>query len=179
MKYHNSKKQQGTVLVFSLVMLLALTLVAVGTFDRVTLDEKIAGNLRDKNVAMQRSEVALREGEQSLSALILPPTPNTNSGSLVWPLGEQGGGSYDGTLNSSWVLNLTESWWDNNANTALNTTDSEYFIEEQEMKPDSLALRNNYAQGRSATYYYRVSARSEGQGSGLTVVQSTYAKRFN
>ena len=57
-------KQQGVILIISLVMLLLLTLIAMSGMQTTTLEEKIAGNKRNRNLAFQAAESALREAEQ-------------------------------------------------------------------------------------------------------------------
>lgn len=54
---------QGIALVTSLVFLLVLTLLATGAMRETTLQERMAGNLRDRNLALQAAEAALREAE--------------------------------------------------------------------------------------------------------------------
>jgi type IV pilus assembly protein PilX len=55
--------QQGSVLLVSLIMLLLLTLVAVGGMQGTILQERMTGNLRDRDLAFQAAEAALREAE--------------------------------------------------------------------------------------------------------------------
>ena len=57
-------KQQGVILIISLVMLLLLTLIAMSGMQTTTLEEKIVGNKRNRNLAFQAAESALREAEQ-------------------------------------------------------------------------------------------------------------------
>ena len=59
--------QSGVVLVISLIMLLLLTLIGVTGMQTTSLEEKMSGNLRDKNLAFQAAESALRAAENSLS----------------------------------------------------------------------------------------------------------------
>ena len=56
-------KQQGAVLVVSLIMLLVVTLIGVGSIRDTVLEERMAGNTRDRNVAFQSAESGLREAE--------------------------------------------------------------------------------------------------------------------
>lgn len=58
-----SARQGGAVLVVSLIILLIITLLAVGSMQSTTLEEKMAGNSRDRNLAFQTSESAVREAE--------------------------------------------------------------------------------------------------------------------
>lgn len=53
----------GAVLLVSLVMLLLLTLVGLAGMRMVQLEERMAGNLRDRQMAFQAAEAALRAGE--------------------------------------------------------------------------------------------------------------------
>jgi type IV pilus assembly protein PilX len=57
------QRQQGAVLVVSLIMLLVVTLVAVSSMQGTVMEEKMAGNTRDRNLAFQTTESALREAE--------------------------------------------------------------------------------------------------------------------
>lgn len=173
----SKQKNNGSVLVFCLVMLLVLTIVGTSGFNRVTMDEKVASNLRDKNVALQRTEIALREGEKALVDQTTRPTAGTARPSEVWQLGVQG--SVTGSKSSEWILALDETWWASDAWASATASDSYYFIEEQEFKRDSLTSSGGYTKSQPGVYYYRITAKSEGNSSGESIVQSTYAKRYN
>ena len=56
-------QQSGVVLMVSLVMLLMLSIIGVTGSQVTTLEEKMAGNSRDQNIAFQSAEAALRAGE--------------------------------------------------------------------------------------------------------------------
>ena len=66
-KFH--KNQSGAILIISLIMLLLLTLIGISGTQTSSLEEKMAGNMRDKNLAFQAAESALKIAENSL----LPP----------------------------------------------------------------------------------------------------------
>jgi len=68
------KYQSGAVLIISLVMLLLLTLIGISGTQTSSLEEKMAGNLRDKSLAFQTAESALIVAENSLNSPALPPT---------------------------------------------------------------------------------------------------------
>jgi len=63
--------QQGAVLVISLILLLILTLLGVTSMSSSNLEEKMAGNLRDKEIAFQSAEAALREAERIIESTTL------------------------------------------------------------------------------------------------------------
>lgn len=59
--------QAGAVLVISLIFLLLMTIIGVTTMQTTTLQERMAGNTRDMNLALQSAESALRDGENWLA----------------------------------------------------------------------------------------------------------------
>lgn len=58
-----TKQQSGVVLLVSLIMLLLLTLIGVSGSQVTGLEEKMAGNMKDRNLAFQAAEAALAAGE--------------------------------------------------------------------------------------------------------------------
>lgn len=65
-------RQQGAALVVGLIMLLLLTLIGVAGMRDTLLQEKMAGNMRDREMALQAAEAALRAGEAELMKLDEP-----------------------------------------------------------------------------------------------------------
>lgn len=61
-------KQSGIALIVSVIMLLLMTLIGVTSSQVTSLEEKMAGNMRDRNMAFQAAESALRAGEALVSA---------------------------------------------------------------------------------------------------------------
>lgn len=59
----NPDVQKGAALIVSLVMLLLITLLGLASARSVSLEEKMAANSYDRNLALQAAEAALREGE--------------------------------------------------------------------------------------------------------------------
>lgn len=68
-------RERGMVLVASLLLLVVVTILAVGLFRGFGLDEKIAGNTREKQRALQAAESAQQYAEWWLS--------NGNAGSNI------------------------------------------------------------------------------------------------
>jgi len=78
---HQSTKQQGVALVISLIMLLIMTLLAIGSMNTTILEEKMAGNYKDKNMAFQAAEAGVRAGETYLRTTpVLPAFDGTTPG---------------------------------------------------------------------------------------------------
>lgn len=67
------KQQQGAVLVIGLIMLLLLTVIGMASIRGTDLQERMAGNARDHNLAFQASEAAVRSAENYLSAASIAP----------------------------------------------------------------------------------------------------------
>lgn len=62
-----TKYQSGVVLIISLIILLALTLIGVTSSSVTGLEEKMAANSKDKNLAFQAAEATLRSVENNLA----------------------------------------------------------------------------------------------------------------
>jgi type IV pilus assembly protein PilX len=77
-----TKHQSGVVLVISLIMLLALTLIGVTSSSVTGLEEKMSANTKDMNLAFQAAEAALRDAENNLTAqpVFTRGTSNSNQG---------------------------------------------------------------------------------------------------
>lgn len=73
-------RQRGAVLVVSLIMLLIVTLIAVSSMQGTIMEEKMAGNTRDRNLAFQTAESALREAETYVNGLASMGTFNGSGG---------------------------------------------------------------------------------------------------
>lgn len=62
--YHS--QQRGAVLLVALIMLLLLTILGAAAMRDTNLQERMAGNMRDHNLAFQAAEAALRFAEQEV-----------------------------------------------------------------------------------------------------------------
>ena len=79
-------KQHGAALAVSLILLLVLTLLGVAGMQSTIMEEKMAGNMRDKALAFQASESGLINGErhsQNLLSLASPFVANCTGGLCV------------------------------------------------------------------------------------------------
>ena len=60
------RRQKGITLIVGLILLLVMTMLGLTAVQVTTQQERMAGNLRDRNIAFQAAESALREGESAL-----------------------------------------------------------------------------------------------------------------
>ncbi len=65
---HRKARQGGMVLITALLLLIVVTILAVGMFRSFGLDEKIAGNMREKHRALNAAETAEQYAEWWLSS---------------------------------------------------------------------------------------------------------------
>jgi len=76
--YKFKKEQTGTALIICLMLLTISTIVALNAVSSTVLEEKMAGNIRNKHVSFQAAEAAVRAGE--LVAQGLPNNPAVFNG---------------------------------------------------------------------------------------------------
>lgn len=63
---HSVEDQRGAALIVGLIFLVILTLLGVTAMQSSTLEERMAGNARDRNLAFQAAEAALRDAERDI-----------------------------------------------------------------------------------------------------------------
>jgi type IV pilus assembly protein PilX len=62
-------KQRGAALITGLIFLVVLTMIGITAARMSTLEERMAGNMRDRSIAMQAAELALRDAERDILGL--------------------------------------------------------------------------------------------------------------
>jgi len=170
-------KQAGAVLLVGLIILLMLTVVGLASIRGSDLQERMAGNMRDRNIAFQSVEAGLRAGETVLDLVNLP----TFNGNGYWP---------DQTKINNSVANWTATQWEtaNNAVTVVNSNLTgaksmpKYVIEKVLVKPAAVnpgsgADQESYDRMGGDVEYYRVTSRGYGGTSDSEIIlQSTYIR---
>jgi type IV pilus assembly protein PilX len=186
----STKQQRGAVLVVSLLLLLVMTVLALGASQTTRLQERMSANMRDRDLAFESSEAGLRNGERIIDSQVVAPSPCTSGRCQV----------YDrGILPASMAFQTT-TWWTDNAwsyiaNETFSTTqgtaasgglisgsgmarvDPQFVVEEIEEVPDSLSVPPT-GPPPSRIYYRVTSAAEGGTNQALVVLQSTFARRF-
>jgi type IV pilus assembly protein PilX len=64
---HPTHHTRGIALVTALMFLLALTILGIASIKNATLQEHMAGNFRDRNLAKEAAEIALRHAEMEVN----------------------------------------------------------------------------------------------------------------
>lgn len=170
-------RQQGAALIVALVMLLVLTLIAISASRTSTLQERMAGNLRQNSVGFEAAEATLRIGEEWIRDQIGGPRPKAVSASScpsppcdVLILHDLDPFDDSGTWGTNNVRQLSESIYGT-------AEPAEYFVEEQQIVRDTLTV--GMSTDTAARSYYRITARAVGgTTTAESILRSTYAARF-
>ena len=157
--YPHKKHQSGVVLVISLIMLLLLTILGITSMQVNGIEEKMAGNSRDQNIAFQAAESTLRQAETFILASPVDTTYTGSNGLL--------------NFNDTEPANFfTYSWVDSNSQQASNPN-------------STFALSSNprfvikkMSQNGTKTYF-KITARAVGRGAGTQIILQEYFVRNN
>ncbi|WP_286240306.1 pilus assembly PilX family protein [Neptuniibacter halophilus] len=162
---HPSDTQNGATLIISMIFLLILTVIGLAGMEVVSMEEKIAGNARSRNIAFQAAEAALLEGEALIKAGNLPAFDGSDgffqparTGAPVW-------------LEVDWAGNEVRAY------TGVGFQELEqspaYIIEDYGPAPEGSLELN---QPERARRFYRVTSRSAGLNRNTEVILQTIFK---
>lgn len=174
--------QKGAALLVALIMVLLLSIISVSSIKTGHLQEAMAGNMRERNIALQAAESALREGETKVSDLKERPTITNIAGLFT--------DRHENPLNS--VLYFSASDWLDMAKVQASLLalkhvhqTPNYVIEE--LQPDigmgaameGSAIDVEGMQVSGDLTPYRVSSRGFGAlPNSVKTLQTTYNRRF-
>jgi type IV pilus assembly protein PilX len=179
------KQQRGAVLVVSLLLLLVITVLALGASQSTRLQERMSAGMRDRDLAFESSEAGLRNGERIIDSLVAAPSPCTSGRCQV----------YDRSILPASMAFQTQAWWTTNSwayatDESFSTTrgseisgsgmagaDPQFVVEELEDVPDALSVPPT-GPPPSRIYYRITSAAQGGTDTAQVVLQSTFARRF-
>jgi len=181
MKIKTNKYQSGVVLAISLIMLLLLTLIGITGSQVTSLEEKMAGNEKDYNLAFQAAETTLREAEKYIEGLTtMGDFDGTNPGLLQEA--DFDAGDYYLTLNNWSSSNSVAS--SKNFSLIPSSFQPRYIIKYMFVKKvDKNAKLNIGGYGESTAggqvTIFKVTSRSTGvTGLSQVVLQSFYGKKL-
>lgn len=105
-------KQTGSALVVALSILLVLTILGVSAMRSTSLQEKMAGNARDTDVAFQAAESAIREAERYLDT-ISTRDDFSNTGGTGGKYLPRGNNPEAWTVEGNWATAITATYNNN------------------------------------------------------------------
>lgn len=79
-KFSGMSGQRGATLLVGLVMLLLMTVIGLAAMRGSGMQELMAGNMRDRNLAFQSAEAGLRAAEDVLNGATLPAFDGSQAG---------------------------------------------------------------------------------------------------
>lgn len=160
------KQQQGVALIVVLVMLLIITLVGVSAMQSTTLQERMAGNLRDQTLAFNMSEAALRDAEVYLQQNSIGKFDGSSTGLF-----------YSSANNvPDWSNASTTSWVVRSGTVSEVVQQPDYIIEELPPVYDTTQSASADTPLQEPPIY-RITARGYGSTDGSsTVLQTTFRR---
>lgn len=174
-------RQHGVALVLALVFLLLLTLIGISALNTTSLEEKMANNTKDRNLAFQAAESALSLAESWIHAQIGKPVfPNNSSGLYLPSTGATYNWDSVNWSGSSVVTYPNTPTASGSGTLGKVNTQPKYIIEdlgEVQESGGSLTMESRYRS--KGTTILRVTTRGTGgTDSAVVMLQSTYARDF-
>lgn len=168
--------QRGSALIIALVFLLALTMIGTTAMQGTSQQEKMASNMRDRNLAFQAAEAALRAGEQVVDPPGGQPPAATAFGTTPGLITVQ---TPTGDLGAFW-----RNYFDNNpsitiTNNLTQLTQQPQYIIEEDSATTSIdpACGGSVGAGVTPPRCFRITVRATGGTTDAVVIlQSTYVR---
>ncbi len=157
-------RQRGITLIICMIVLLVVTLMGLSSIRDTSMEERMAGNLRNRTLAFQAAESALREAE----ALVDGPVLSFNgSNGLYQPLP-----AIWGTHAASWgIPSAVRTFSGNLAGVAAQPV---YIIEELGAGAPPSSAAAGQVQASSGTLF-RITTRAVGStGTAVVILQSVF-----
>ncbi|MBT0964001.1 pilus assembly PilX family protein [Denitromonas iodatirespirans] len=167
----NSRRQVGSVLIVGIIFLLVMTMLGITAMQTTSQEERMAGNMRDRGVAFQAAEIALRAGEK----VVFSGPPSSGTGFYDITIDK---GAPDETVESNWTngawnwtsgLPIVGSTTQTNSAYPLLAEEPKFWIEARLGRPPLEA-------GQPREIVYFVTARSTGASGGAPVVLQSTAR---
>ncbi len=161
-------RQQGSILIISLIILLVLTMLGVSSMSTSTMEERMSGNSRDQSRAFQAAEVGLRRAEAFIDTIASTEAFGQNTG--LYAQGEPPD------------IGAEETWSDLNSiqlpdgSVAGVTSQPRYVIEHMATQGQDDINIGGYGEssGMAAIDTYRVTVRATGGSDDAVVILQSY-----
>lgn len=170
------RQQSGAVLIASMMILLLLTLIGVTGAQVTSLEEKMASNNKDQNLAFQTTEIGLRGGELEIETIKSADVFDGNNGLL-----SDTDTYHDITNANTWTANNSREY---DIPIESITTKPRYFIKYIRKSIGNSGSGVNIGGynddfNNEDVYYFTVTAKGTGkQDSSQVYLRSHYGKRF-
>ena len=155
--------QRGISIMVSLVLLVVVTLIALGSMRGVVMQARMSGASHDRSLSFQAAEAALREAEARADI----PAANCNDGYCATP-----------ALNATprWKDDAFASWRVAAASAPAGAPAPEAIVEDMGTAPNWMGCDSQIPPlPNCITQRYRITARSTADGRATVVLQSQFA----
>ncbi|WP_415897097.1 PilX N-terminal domain-containing pilus assembly protein [Neptuniibacter sp. QD72_48] len=162
-------RQRGTTLIITMVFLLVISIIGLAGMDVTGLEERMAGNMRDRNMAFQSAEAALLEGENYLESLVILPAFDDSDGHYALRTDGEKNWDFIDWSSSSAVRSYTGNGFSELA------APSAYILEDLAAASSSDSLEVGVPVDKKR--FYRVTSRAVGlTGSSEVMLQTVYKR---
>lgn len=169
MRFAHRSAQRGVSMIVSLVLLVIVTLLALGSLRGVVLQARMSGTTTDRSLAFQAAEAALRDAERS-AALVSSssfPAGGCTNGYCATPVA---------TDAPRWLDDTFTNWRTSTASVPADAATPGVIVEDMGDAPNWPGCESEIPrQPNCSTRRYRVSARSTADGRATVLVQSHFA----
>lgn len=167
---NSHRHQAGIALITGLIFLVMLTLIAITAMQSTTLEERMAGNARSRNLAFEGAEAAARAAETVLGGASLPAF---NGGTPGYYAQLTNGASAD-------YWKTTHNWAAQSiafGGTLTGVQESRFVIEALPASLGSSGDDSLVAKPLSGGEIYRITARGIGaDGTSAVIIQTTFRR---
>lgn len=170
-------RQKGAALIVTVLLMMVISLLALTAMTRNNLDERMAFNQRDRQVALQAAEAALREAEAAVSA---------NFGKVLDEsfffgkdaCADASGWCYPKAEQHNWTSLNAAAWTAGKSTIALNAANSMTGVSAQPRYVVEFHGAEHAEPGMPCVGRFLITARAQGRNANSTVMlQSHYRLR--
>ena len=179
--------ERGTALIFALVMLLLLTLLGITAVTTSSLQEKMAGNMRDQYMAQQAGDSILRDGQSLVFSQTAQPKPSCPPDSVarIWDsecLPTNVATFVSATVGANWWVAANDSWWLTATNAFTSSVATGQTFQEPRFAVERIQqapINAEIGKGKKVyRFYYRTTGWSVGAtNSSRGIIQDVFSKR--
>jgi type IV pilus assembly protein PilX len=161
--------QRGVSLIVSLVLLVIVTMLAVGSLRGVLMQSRMSGTTTDRSMAFEAAEAALRDAERR-AALVdtsIFPAAGCTGGYCKTPAAAD---------TPRWMNEAFTDWRTSTAAAPANAPPQQAIVEDMGDAPNWAGCENEIPrQPNCSTRRYRITSRSTADGRATVLVQSQFA----
>jgi type IV pilus assembly protein PilX len=173
------RQQRGAIMVVSLLLLLVMTVLALSASQTTTLQERMAGNARDSDLAFQAAEAGLRDSEAVIAVATKAPTPPGCTLTDSCPIKLRSVNFVpDFARGADFWKDNTREYADAGKQIAEVISDPQVFTERRSVISDTLTGNQGIRQPSGVAYYTHTVRAKGGTDTATIVLQTVSAERF-